>query len=245
MKTKGAKVDAFSPVMNDCGDKLVTTQGSAVCGKSKKRKHGKPVASVKFGSAVVPIYQLASAGRKRFILSFYMEGKRERRSFTNLESAKKEAQLVAQRIQGGRQEMNDLRPHDREAYRTVVDLLMPSGVPLVTAVQEYVRANKLLNGLPLLTRGGRVQSESSRHEAGSEGQGRGRGTPRCEEAGRIESSLSAPASKQPEAVCSGFRCAYLAHPARPDRRLAPEAWCRHPIAQRPPTLPTAFTLKKF
>jgi len=137
--------------MNDCGDKLVTTQEPVVCGKSKKRKHGKPVASVKFGSAVVPIYQLASAGRKRFILSFYMEGKRERRSFTNLESAKKEAQLVAQRIQGGRQEMNDLRPHDREAYRTVVDLLMPSGVPLVTAVQEYVRANKLLNGLPLLT----------------------------------------------------------------------------------------------
>jgi integrase len=151
MKTKGAQVDAFSPVMNDCGDKLVTTQEPAVCGKSKKRKHGKPVASVKFGSAVVPIYQLASASRKRFILSFYMEGKRERRSFTNLETAKKEAQLVAQRIQGGRQEMNDLRPHDREAYRTVVDLLMPSGVPLVTAVQEYVRANKLLNGLPLLT----------------------------------------------------------------------------------------------
>ena len=151
MKTKGAKVDAFSPVMNGCGDKLVTTQEPAVCGKSKKRKHGKPVASVKFGSAVVPIYQLASAGRKRFILSFYMEGKRERRSFTNLETAKKEAQLVAQRIQGGRQEMNDLRPHDREAYRTVVDLLMPSGVPLVTAVQEYVRANELLNGLPLLT----------------------------------------------------------------------------------------------
>jgi integrase len=151
MKTKGAQVDAFSPVMNGCGDKLVTTQEPAVCGKSKKRKHGKPVASVKFGSAVVPIYQLTSAGRKRFILSFYMEGKRERRSFTNLETAKKEAQLVAQRIQGGRQEMNDLRPHDREAYRTVVDLLMPSGVPLVTAVQEYVRANKLLNGLPLLT----------------------------------------------------------------------------------------------
>ena len=151
MKTKGAKVDAFSPVMNGCGDKLVTNQEPAVCGKSKKRKHGKPVASVKFGSAVVPIYQLTSAGRKRFILSFYKEGKRERRSFTNLETAKKEAQLVAQRIQGGRQEMNDLRPHDREAYRTVVDLLMPSGVPLVTAVQEYVRANELLNGLPLLT----------------------------------------------------------------------------------------------
>ena len=137
--------------MNGCGDKLVTTQEPAICGKAKKPKRGKPVASAKFGSAVVPIYRLGSDGRTRFILSFYMEGKRERRSFTTLEAAKKEAQLVAQRIQGGRQEMNDLRPHDREAYRTVVELLKPSGVPLVTAIQEYVRANKLLNGLPLLT----------------------------------------------------------------------------------------------
>jgi hypothetical protein len=47
-----------------------------------------------------------------------MEGKRKRRSFTNLDAAKKEAQLVAQRIQGGRQEMNDLRTQDREALRS-------------------------------------------------------------------------------------------------------------------------------
>jgi hypothetical protein len=128
--------------MNGCGDKSVTTQESAVCWKSKKSTRGKPVASVKFGSAVVPIYRLRSDGRTRFMLSFYQEGKRERRSFSNLDAAKKEALLVAQRIQGRRQEMNDLRPHDGEAYRTLVELLRPSGVPLVTAVQEYVRANK-------------------------------------------------------------------------------------------------------
>jgi len=151
MKRKGAQVDTFPPAMNGCGDKLVTTQEPTVCGKSKKSKRGKPVASIKFGSAVVPIYRLCSDGRTRFMLSFYHEGKRERRSFTNLDAAKKEALLVAQRIQNGRQEMNDLRPHDREAYRTVVALLKPSGIPLVTAVQEYVSANKLLNGLPLLT----------------------------------------------------------------------------------------------
>jgi integrase len=151
MKRKGAHVDTFSPVMNGCGDKLVTTQEPAVCGKSKKPKRGKPVASGKFGSAVVPIYRLGSGGRIRFMLSFYLEGKRQRRSFTSLEAAKKEAQLAAQRIQGGRQEMNDLRPHDREAYRTVTDLLKSSGVPLVTAVQEYVRANKLLSGIPLVS----------------------------------------------------------------------------------------------
>ncbi len=114
MKRKGAHVDTFSPAMNGCGDKLVTNQEPAICGKSKKRTRGKPVASGKFGSAVVPIYRLGSGGRISFMLSFYLEGKRQRRSFTTLDAAKKEAQLAAQRIQGGRQEMNDLRPHDRE-----------------------------------------------------------------------------------------------------------------------------------
>ena len=115
-----------------------------------KSKRGKSVATAKHGSAVVPIYQLDSGGRTRFVVAFYREGRRERRSFTTLEAAKKEAQLVAQRIQGGRQEMNDLRPHDREAYQTAVGLLEPTGVPLVTAIREYVRANKLLGDIPLL-----------------------------------------------------------------------------------------------
>ncbi len=46
--------------MNGCGDKLVTTQEPAICAKAKKPKWGKPVASAKFGSAVVPIYRLGS-----------------------------------------------------------------------------------------------------------------------------------------------------------------------------------------
>jgi len=151
MNEERGEVDTLSPAMNGCGDKLVTTQEPGICGLPLKTKKGKPVATAKFGSAVVPIYRLGSGGRTRFMLAFYLEGKRERRSFTTLEAAKKEAQLAAQRIQGGRQEMNDLRPHDREAYRTAIQLLEPTGIPLITAVQEYVRAGKLLGGIPLLS----------------------------------------------------------------------------------------------
>jgi hypothetical protein len=129
---------------------MVTTHPPTPSGHPAKGKRGKPAASVKFGSAVVPVYRLGSGGRVRFAISFCREGKRERRAFTTLEAAKKEALLVAQRIQAGRQEMNDLRPLDREAYRTAVDLLEPTGVPLVTAIQEYIRAAKLLGGVPLL-----------------------------------------------------------------------------------------------
>ena len=151
MKKKPVKIDTISGDMETPGDKMVTTQEPALCGNSSKKKRGKPVASGRFGSAVVPIYRQTSDGRTRFILSFYLEGRRERRSFTNLDTAKKEALLVAQRIQAGRQEMNDLRPHDREAYRTVTDLLKSTGIPLVSAIQEYVQASKVLGGMPLLS----------------------------------------------------------------------------------------------
>ena len=151
MNEERGEVDTLPPAMSGCGDKLVTTQAPGICGRTPKPKKGKPVALAKYGSAVVPIYRLGSGGRIRFMLAFYLAGKRERRSFTTLEAAKKEAQLVAQRIQGGRQEMNDLRPHDREAYRTAIQLLEPTGIPLITAVQEYVRAGKLLGGIPMLS----------------------------------------------------------------------------------------------
>ena len=88
MNSAEAPVDTASTAMNGCGDKLVTTQKPVTCGRAPKTKKGKPVTSVKFGSAVVPIYHLGSGGRTRFMLAFYLEGKRERRSFTTLEAAR-------------------------------------------------------------------------------------------------------------------------------------------------------------
>ena len=71
-----------------------------------KRKRAIPCGSkagaflkVKSGSATVPIYRTESKGRIRFALSFYREGRRERKIFTSLEAAKKEALFVARRIQ--------------------------------------------------------------------------------------------------------------------------------------------------
>ena len=150
MKKKPVKIDRISGCMETPGDKMVTTQEPASGGSSPKTKRGRPVAVGRFGSAVVPIYRQSSPQRTRFILSFYMDGRRERRSFASLEAAKKEALLLAQRIQGGHQEMNDLRPHDREAYQTATDLLKSTGIPLVAAIQEYVRASNVLSGVPLL-----------------------------------------------------------------------------------------------
>jgi len=109
----------------------------------KLGKNGKPVAMARFGSASVPVYRCGSGGRVRFAISHYRDGKRLRQFFTTLEAAKKEAQLVAQRIQAGMQHVTDLKPHERDHYARAVELLGSLNLPLVAAVEDYVQARKL------------------------------------------------------------------------------------------------------
>jgi integrase len=144
MTAKIASVDTISSVMEDDGDKMVTTQQSPAEPRSgKASKRGGPLATVKFGSAVVPIYRTTSNGRTRYILSYHRDGKRMRQIFTDLPTAKKEALFVAQRIQSGMQQVTDIKPHERESYVAAVGLLQKSGLPLVAAVEDYVRARDL------------------------------------------------------------------------------------------------------
>jgi len=99
--------------MNEGGDKMVTNAASESVTRTKprrsraKKKQG-PFLKVKSGSAAVPIYQTESKGRVRFPLSFYRDGRRERKVFNSLEDAKKEAQFVAHRIQVGMRHVTDL-----------------------------------------------------------------------------------------------------------------------------------------
>ena len=134
--------------MNEGGDKLVTNVGSdsAIRLKTKRsrgRKKQGPFLRVKAGSAVVPIYQTESKGRVRYTLSFYRDGRRERKVFNSLEDAKKEALFVAQRIQVGMQHVTDLKPHERDSFKAAEAMLQKSGIPLVAAVEDYLRARDL------------------------------------------------------------------------------------------------------
>ena len=119
--TETAEVDTHSSVMNEAGDKMVTNpdiesatrSGRGTCKHEndqkccsgirtrKKKSQRGPCATVKFGSAVVPIYRTESKGRVRFTLCYHRDGKRLRQIFRDLAAAKKEAQFVAQRIQSG------------------------------------------------------------------------------------------------------------------------------------------------
>ena len=127
--------------MNEGGDKMATNR-EAKASKSRGRKSG-PHAKVKAGSAVVPIYQSKSGDRVRYAVSFYRDGKRLRKMFASLDEAKKEALFVAQRIQVGMQHVTDLKPHERDSFKTAEALLQKSGIPLVAAVEDYLRARDL------------------------------------------------------------------------------------------------------
>jgi integrase len=92
---------------------------------------------------MVPIYQTESKGRVRYTLSFYRDGRRERKVFNSPEDAKKEALFVAQRIQVGMQHVTDLKPHERDSFKAAEAMLQKSGIPLVAAVEDYLRAREL------------------------------------------------------------------------------------------------------
>jgi hypothetical protein len=90
--------------MNEAGDKMVTNAETDFKARMGKRGMAGPIAKVKFGSASVPIYLSESNGRKRYFVAHYRDGKRIRKAFLDLASAKKEALFVAQRIQSGMQQ---------------------------------------------------------------------------------------------------------------------------------------------
>ena len=90
---KSASVDMLNNGMNEAGDKMATNRGEAPPGGGAKKQA--PFSRSKRASPVVPIYRTESKGRVRFTLSFYRDGRRMRKMFNDLESAKKEALFVA------------------------------------------------------------------------------------------------------------------------------------------------------
>ena len=126
-------------------DKNMTTQALPT------RRRGKPVAVVKQGSAAVPIYKGDVRGSIRFTVAFYRNGQRERRTFATLDAARDEARMAALNIQRGMSSDNDLRPQDREAFRSACAMIAPFGIPLVAALEEYVQCRRKLGETPLMT----------------------------------------------------------------------------------------------
>lgn len=109
-----------------------------------------PVTVIRKGSASVPIYAWHSHGKTRYTIAYHHHGRRVRRMFRSLDTAKVEAKLAADKIARGMQADNDLKPQEREAYLAAVRMLAPFKVPLVSVVEEWMRCREKLGDTPLM-----------------------------------------------------------------------------------------------
>ena len=96
------------------------------------------------------IYCGRSRGYDSFTVAYYSAGKRKRDSFGNLADAKERANEVARAIINDRLAVLQLSNTDRDGYLRAINLLRPFGVPLHSAIEEYIAARRLLNGEALL-----------------------------------------------------------------------------------------------
>jgi hypothetical protein len=118
--------------------------------RHEKPDRPKPII-VKVGNAAVKIYQGKSRGYDLFTVVHYAGGQRKRETFAKLEDAKRRAGEVARAMLNGRLAVLELTSADREAYVSALELLKPLGIPLHSAIEEYVAARSHLDGESLLS----------------------------------------------------------------------------------------------
>lgn len=100
--------------------------------------------SVKRWNITVRIYPYQKNGATYYNVADYSSGKRIFVGFSDLQKAKCEAELIAARMATGDKDVLQLRSSDRAAYMRAVQLLAPIGVPLESAVAQFVEAVSLL-----------------------------------------------------------------------------------------------------
>ncbi len=87
-----------------------------------------------------------SGGYPLFTLVYYESGLRQRRTFSDMDEAKLEADKIADRLERGQREIIKLKDSDAEGYVHAVRDLAPFGIPLHVAIGEYIKATKALDG---------------------------------------------------------------------------------------------------
>ena len=107
--------------------------------------------TVTMGSSVVRIYDTPDQGYQRYTLVYYeTPGRRCRRTFANFEEAKRQATEVASKLAKGDLRRITLSDYDGRLYLHAQERLIPIGVPLDRAIDQFVEANQMLKGASLV-----------------------------------------------------------------------------------------------
>jgi len=118
--------------------------------KGRKRGTRKKSMEIKVGSVVLKIYEQDAPNTqsgKSYCLAYYDgPSERIRKTFVDLNEAKKEAYFVGALLARGEADVLTLSSADRQSYCRAKALLEPLKMPLESAVEEFVSAKRLLNG---------------------------------------------------------------------------------------------------
>jgi integrase len=98
---------------------------------------GKPIV-IKRDSVTVKIYQGKAGKYGLFTVTHYEGGKRQRKVFGQLKTARGYAEELATRIAKGQREILQLTNADRESYLHATRALEARGIPLHAAIEEYI-----------------------------------------------------------------------------------------------------------
>src|SRR5262249_38922043 len=91
------------------------------------------------------IYRGQAHGYPLFTVAYHRDGKPARKAFGVFARARAFAQQVATLTARGRVDVLSLSSADRDGYVAALNLLQPLGIPLHSAVEEYVTARSHLH----------------------------------------------------------------------------------------------------
>jgi integrase len=96
------------------------------------------------------IYTIKSRSGESYQLCYYLAGKRQRRTFSDLGEAKREARHALGRMAGAQLEVETLSGGELEAFVVARRTVEPTGIPLPVASQIFARAHEILAGRSII-----------------------------------------------------------------------------------------------
>ena len=103
---------------------------------------------IKRGSVRIKIYKTPTRGWDAYTVVHYQDGKRVRTLFADLEKARTEADMVANRLGNVEADVLTLSSRDRASYLHVRSILDPLGIPLEAAAAVAAEFKRRLGEVP-------------------------------------------------------------------------------------------------
>jgi integrase len=105
---------------------------------------------IRSGSAVVTVYRQERPVGDLFTVVHYLDGKRERKGYSDQQEALAEAEKIASRIAKIERQVFHVSDSDWRLYTMATEALRPSGVAIDVACREFAEARRILGPLSIM-----------------------------------------------------------------------------------------------